>query len=765
MSARLLRALLLCAFVASTLAAAIAQDNWNGGTGNWSNPGKWSTGAVPTINNDTTIYSGSSDFVTLDTPGSVKSLILGGTWNGLYSELTDNGVAQSLNIANSLFVGQSGVLNLSGGTVVTAGADSINAGSVSLSGGSSLSITGNLDNFLLVETQGGGSAVNVTGTLTNESSASFLVGGSGDTSSLGGLINNGLVAVGINATLNLTNQPNGITDAVAGSVFDLLGSFTAGGNQGFANLNSVEGLVNLFGQGFAITPGSGTLTIANTGLFNIDSNPYTLTGSTMTINGDVLNSGDFFTGQDYGSSAPSTVTINGNITNNPGGSFEEFGQGYNVTAYTLTNNGYTYVGPTNTLTLTAQPAGITDVVQGSGFDIWGTFSAGSNNAFAGLTSVEGYAWLRNGQATNITPSGGTFTVSNTGDFESWFGSTVQINGNVSNGGTIYALYGGTVQANGDVNNTGNLWAQTDAVLQVNGNVSNSGSFYQLHDATVQVNGNVNNTGDMAGGTNGLFQVNGNVSNSGGIFAPNDGTVQVNGDVNNTGTMRASDYGVLQINGNLSNSGTAGMSQFGVGNAQFNVTGTLTNQPGGFFSLWIAADSAMVGNLVNQGTVYIGPGATLDPLRVDNFANISVNGTMVVGTGTPGGPGYYQFADGTLGEHIDVSQFGVIVVGANGAVDLNGTLDIQLASGFNPTVGSSYDIITFTSGDLNGTFASVLNSVFNNGTEKWTVIYNNSGGYVELLAQNNSAVPELSSFLMLGTGLLGLSYSLRRRLSR
>ena len=62
--------------------------------------------------------------------------------------------------------------------------------------------------------------------------------------------NSGYVYVGPTATLNLTSQPNGITDAVANSTFDLWGTFKAGSNSGFANLNSVEGTVNLYGQSF-----------------------------------------------------------------------------------------------------------------------------------------------------------------------------------------------------------------------------------------------------------------------------------------------------------------------------------------------------------------------------------------------------------------------------------------------------------------------------------------------------------------------------------
>ena len=55
------------------------------------------------------------------------------------------------------------------------------------------------------------------------------------------LNNSGGVTVATGATLNLTGQPGGITDVVAGSGFGIAGSFTAGANSAFANLTSIEG--------------------------------------------------------------------------------------------------------------------------------------------------------------------------------------------------------------------------------------------------------------------------------------------------------------------------------------------------------------------------------------------------------------------------------------------------------------------------------------------------------------------------------------------
>jgi len=111
--------------------------------------------------------------------------------------------------------------------------------------------------------------------------------------------------------------------------------------------------------------------------------------------------------------------------------------------------------------------------------------------------------------------------------------------------------------------------------------------------------------------------------------------------------------------------------------------------------------------------------------------------------------------------MSATDYGVIV---SGTALLAGTLDALLQGGFNPAVGSTYKFLFANPGEISGTFSSILNDLFNDGTERWLVDYDNGDGYVELIAQSNgSPVPEPATLLVLIPGLLGVGYGLRRRL--
>ena len=124
-----------------------------------------------------------------------------------------------------------------------------------------------------------------------------------------------------------------------------------------------------------------------------------------------------------------------------------------------------------------------------------------------------------------------------------------------------------------------------------------------------------------------------------------------------------------------------------------------------------------------------------------------------------GTGYIQLPNGTLGEMISSTNFGVIDV--TGLASLDGTLDILLQGRFKPAVGSMYPFVLFSPGQLNGVFANVQNDIFNNGTGIWLVDYDNANGFVEITAEAH-ATPEPATLLLLIPGLLGAACRLRRK---
>ena len=167
--------------------------------------------------------------------------------------------------------GQSTTITPGGGTLT-------NTGTLDVERNSTVKVSGNFTNsasFYTNEQNGGvgPNIVTITGALTNNAGALTEVGAFNDTADVlnaGTLTNNGEVFVGVGATLNLTNEPNGVTDVAQGSSYYIAGGFKAGAASALAKVGSVEGVLEIEnGQSTTITPGGGTLT--NTGTFDVEA--------------------------------------------------------------------------------------------------------------------------------------------------------------------------------------------------------------------------------------------------------------------------------------------------------------------------------------------------------------------------------------------------------------------------------------------------------------------------------------------------------------
>ena len=341
------------------------------------------------------------------------------------------------------------------------------------------------------------------------------------------------------------------------------------------------------------------------------------------------------------------------------------------------------------------------------------------------------------QLLNDTVSASAST--NSGYIDASNRSTLEIFGNVTNnsGALLSTGYVGT--AGGDTLNIGgtltNAYGGTVAIrgagdLAFLGPVTNQGLLLVDSGSTVILNGDVNNlggriaTGMSQGGNTFLISgaLNMNSSASLEIFGHGD---QVTMDaLNNAGSINEVNGGTLTVHEIVNNTGCIG--ECGdvpiSGDNRYFFLGEFNNEVGAAF-VSLPDDVLLAGGVVNSGFMRFAPGAALAA------ANITFN------------------SGATLG--IDISgpnSFGTL--SATGSVTLNGALDVYLDNGYMPPVGQEFKFLTFVPGGLSGTFSSVQGE-----GENFIVIYSYTGGYVELVAEGNSSVPEPASLGLLGSGLL------------
>ncbi len=409
------------------------------------------------------------------------------------------------------------------------------------------------------------------------------------------------------------------------------------------------------------------------------------------------------------------------VTNESGGTITAYGSNAIVHLENIANLG----------TLTAQNSGILEF-------------EGSSNLVSNLGNV---ILSGGGQALlygTFDNTGTTLTAPTGGSYELYEGTIT--NGTIAAGALTFSNYGGTLS---NVAYTGDLTLPASTYVTLTAGTTFSGSNLNLGNySTLYWNQNGTLTGKTI---------------TSGITAGN--YAEINLGTNNSLTLGSTTTltGDVYLNGNtgssLLNQGTitqtAGTGYLYVPN--FTNTGTINVQGGTLYSYY---------TLNNTGGTITGTGL------------IQGNVVFAGGTIAPGnsGIGSLTFSNGTFA----VTNTAVLDIEVSGATSdrvlfLSPAANVNIGSGLltlsltllsNPTLGTTYNIMTITSGSytFGGTFAGLPSSgstfYANYGANdyQFTVNYLSSG-----VTLNFIAVPEPSTYALMGAGLTLLGFrSLRRR---
>ncbi len=584
----------------------------------------------------------------------------------------------------------------------------------------------------------------VAGTFNN--SGDLTLSGAGSINNLVFDKSGSALQVGSYSTLNLTN---GITDIPAKTNLLIFGTISSGSSNGLANLSSIEGDLQLQ-NGKALMINTNTLTVVGGGIELYGNSSLSVTN--LTVSGSLY---DIVIGSPDGGfdPTPSVLTVNGTFTNGSRVFVGSFGPG-DANVGILNNTGTIQIETAGVLTLTSSAtsnnSGSISVAKG------GEFLIGASNA---AVTGKGSLVLGGGLVTGLSASD---VLTNRSDIIG-FGTIGNNSMGLINDGLITAAGNGDVltidPSSAGLNNQGRFNVNAGATMDITGPANSflnfdaasgtlTGGYYNIVNGTLQfdnanivtnaahitLNGTQSRIIDQ-NGANGLanfasnattgsftlsggrnFATSGAFSNAGSVTISKGSSFTVGGTANYTqtagtttviGTLSLSSPGSVNVSGGLVlDTGAINTGSFVQTAGTTTVNGTLSAVSGGV--------NASGGSIYGIGTITGNINLTGGLLSAGSASKKAGELTLKA-TYAQSGAGAL---DVDLGGTTAGTQYDVLDI--TGTASLGGTLNVDLISGFKPTVGETFDIIDYSS--ETGAFAT-LNLPKLTGGDTWSITYN------------------------------------------
>jgi fibronectin-binding autotransporter adhesin len=609
---------------------------------------------------DTTVTGGT---LTTTTAGSNSGIIEG------TGAVTLNGITNSGNYAVSAgttttlegTVANSGSITLSGSTLSMGNSVTLNgAGTVVLSNSASNLITG--------------ATTGLTLTTANT------IEGSGTISKLG-IVNAGTIAANQSTPLIILPSSSGLNNEGTLSVSTgdtmQIGTSAGGALLNFSGTTLTGGTYNVSGtlqfgvSGTSVVTDAANISLTGAGAKIIDFGGLNVLKEMATI----TSAGSFTLSSSAAFTTAGNFNNNGKLTVNATSKFSVAGSlsNFSSSTKTLTGGTYTVGGKLNF-------AGANIVTDAANITLNGTGeivnSTNSSNGLTNLAIITAAGSFTLGNKANFTTAGnltdnGKLTV-NSGSKLTIAGALTNFNSSTNTLASGTYTLGGTMEFTGAniVNNAANLTISGSAAKILNGTTNGLANF-------------ANNTGTLIVTGSGSFTTGSAAfTNSGKVTVAKGSTLTVGG-----GDAYNQFAGTTTVDGTLSGSSTG-----------INVTG-----------------GTILGAGKLNGNVTVGGSGTAPTIS----AGDSGKAGLLAITGN-----YTQLSSATMNSFIGGTTVGTQYsqLQVSGTASLAGTLTVTLASGFTPTVGSTFTV--FTAASISGAFSNSTIPI--NGSEHFNVSYTSTG---------------------------------------